>query len=281
MRLAVSKGLGKICMVVIMCLIFVLPAVSCRQNEADDPMIDSSDGISLPTVAKRYSKLQNPLSRTAFLKLEIEKIYEDVFFEEYVNGRSYIMLECRVMADFYESGINANEKIILPIMLNARLEENDVSYSGVIDINKLKLWLNTFDYIYVYTMISIDSFSVYVASSNNDIKLESDLQFCNLTLYSVLPSADDKVRIELLDDFFAENHVRILHRSEIKGMDNFCYDGISCEDFESNVTELSNYIDNEQAKEKETQYEKKWNEISGWFAKLYDAFIAIFTNNIC
>ena len=49
--------------------------------------------------------------------------------------------------------------------------------------------------------------------------------------------------VEEVDDFLDERNVIYMPQDNIVYMDSFCYEGISCEEFENNVRELSAYFD--------------------------------------
>ncbi len=253
MKLAVSKGLFKMCMILLLCLSMVLSAVGCIQDNTNDgtankaesfneisleffASLDEGDGEKFVTVLDCYAISRDDV----FLKLEITQIYDDVFIEQYSGGREFIMLECNVICDMYESDLIYTPKVIIPIMIDITVEEDDTRVRSKLDVNEFKLWLLDFDYIYVR---SHTYNQVFVAKGKSNVSVDVKINWCNISSYHLLPSADGKVCIEELDEFLDKNRVGRLSSNEIRGMELFCYSGISCENFEKNVKILSAYHD--------------------------------------
>ena len=264
MRLAVSKGLGKICMVVIICLIFVLPAVSCRQNSITNSVTVETD--KAPSVKDYFAKTEIMV----FLKLEVSKIYDQVFVSKSDIGNRYgvdrIILECKVLTDLYESEIEIGEKVIIPL------------YMGGSNINDYKNWFNSLDFIYVRTHPY--SVNEYVSKNDFETSIQTDMNRCDMLSYDVLPVIDGAVYINMVDEFHKEQGIEYMPYSEISGIEDFCYEGISCEEFETNVMELSKEYDAKE-QEKESFYEKEKCKIYSWFIEFCNAFSRVFHYIFC
>lgn len=269
MKLAVSKALRKIGVVVLLCLMIVLSATACGQNNpagndatnkdtgtegdttnngnvstnvSDDFFASMEDMEQISTILNYYDKTEN----TVFLKLKITKIHDEVYIDKKdlaTQGASgIVMLECIVVKDLYDSGFDLNQKIVLPVFLNQCFFENDSPVYKDLDIDDVKSFLSKTDHIYVTTRLNTNE--SFIVKNDSTIEVYTNLSPCNLSLYELLPIVDGKLSLNQLDTFFAEKHIENLPRSEIYGMDSFCPEGILCTTFENNVRELSEYFDN-------------------------------------
>ena len=236
MKLVVSKGLRKICSVILILLILMLSATSCNFR-----FISDIDSDPCPSILNSYSKTE----RSVFLKLEIVNIYDEVFIDQrdiafpYDSGK--ILLECKVLDDLYESGVKPNEKIIIPIFLTHTFLEGDDYVRKDLPLSDVKTLLSSFDCIYIKT--ERNSECTYVVKDSTETSVKTVFMPCDMSLYDILPSVDNKVCINLIEDFFNQKCITNLPYYEIVYMDSFCYEGISCEEFENNVRELSAYFD--------------------------------------
>lgn len=279
MKLAVSKALKRISMVVLLCLLVVLSATACGQNNpvgddatnnhngtegdttdkvngtnGDTTNDDVSTGVldnffssmedmeQVQTILDYYRKTEN----TVFLKLKITKIHDEVYVNKKdfaIQGASGIaILECSVINDLYDSGFELDQKIVLPVFLNQCFFENDSPVYKDLAIDALKSVLSNTDCIYVTTRMNTNE--SFIVKNDSTVEVNTKLSACNLSLYELLPSVNGKLSLNQLDTFFAEKHIENLPQSEIYGMDSFCPEGISCDMFESNVKKLSEYFDN-------------------------------------
>lgn len=224
MKLAVSKELCKICMVVIIWLAFVMSVTSCGHSSITNNGEGEGDKLSMgPTVSDYFGKTEGMV----FLKLEILEIYDDAFKNkiDIAFQADLIMLRCNLIADLHESGMEVNREVIVPV------------FSLDADVNDCKNWLSAFDVIYVKTPSYANN--TYITDDNTEMTLKTNMAPCDISLYDVLPVVDGYVRINLVDEFLEEQRIENLPYSRIYGMEEFCYDGISCENFEDNVRELS------------------------------------------
>ena len=223
MKLSFLNGIYRICTVVITCLLLVLSVASCEQN--DEIQIEGDSDFSSDTsssVSDCYYNGENAV----FLKLEILKIYDEDFYVESSGGRDFILMDCRVILDLYESGVNSCETILIPVRF--------ISTTSTMTTETVKSWLSDFDYIYVYSNIQHED--RYISYPYREMDLESNIAPCYISGYEILPASDGRVRIELLDAFISENR---MGSSYISDMERFCYENISCETFEDNVRKLS------------------------------------------
>lgn len=216
-------------------------------DKTDDFFASMEDVCEGPTVLEYFNKVYatSEDERSFFSKLEITKIHDGIFVERQgltlENRSEYMILECKVINALYNSE-NSNETVIIPLFLNVNFEIGEMYYRGTLNVADVKKWLLELDYIYAISFTNpADS---YVDLDSNETQIETEIQKCLLKSYDILPSKDGKVCIQMLDDFLQERNVSYLPKEDIYGMDKFCYDGISCEEFENNVKELSEYLDN-------------------------------------
>lgn len=265
MKLAVSKELCKICTVVIIWLVFVMSVTSCGHSSIINNGEGEGDKLSMgPTVSEYFGKTEG----MAFLKLEILEIYDDAFKNkiDIAFQADLIMLRCNLIADLHESGMEVNREVIVPV------------FSQDADVNDCKNWLSAFDVIYVKTPSYANN--TYITDDNTEMTLKTNMAPCDMLLYDVLPVINGAVYINMVDEFHEEQRVEYMPYSEISGIDDFCYEGISCEEFEANVRELSKEYDTKELN-KENIYEKEECKIYSWFVELHNAFLDIFNNIFC
>ena len=264
MKIGISKGLRKICMVVLLCILFGLLTSSCDQsNETigettteainssvtteETPFFESIDCVlPAPTVLQHYIKGYKAL----FLKLEIVKIFDDIFIETkhyYHRDSKYLLMECKVKADLYDSGYKIDEKIFVPICLNINVssKENPDGYASVLDLQETKEWLLSCDFIYIYSK-AYESLK-YTGEDNSELQIETEIHQISFDLYEIIPCTNGEIHLQLVDDFFQKYSMAHFPHSLIVGMDKICYDGISCEEFENNISEMSEYFDNRES----------------------------------
>ena len=254
MKITISKGLSKICIVLLLCLSLVLSTTACGQNktandktdntinnEANNKTDENLDDADSPMLTVEDLYLKNVGS--SFLKLKISNIYNEVFQEKFSKYGKYIMLECEIMEDLYDSGFENNKKIIVPVLLNQSFtqEGSIASVGGTLDLQNFKTFLLSFDYIYIYS--HSNSNVIYCLENDTSFQLESNIDKCVISSYELIPSVDGKVYIERIDAFLEENNAVFGNYHHIYGILNFCFDGISCMEFESNVRKLSKYFD--------------------------------------
>mgnify|MGYP003301100401 CR=1 FL=1 len=251
MKSSVSKLLIKISVVILLCLLLVMSVTACRQNIPNSDNIsknffETMDSMEITTILDYYSKIEN----SVFLKLEIVKIYDEVYIDKKdiaIPGASGIVLiECHVIEDLFESGFEQNAKVVVPIFLNQCFIENDSPIYKDIDITDIKTWLSVQDHIYIKTQSRTSE--TFVVKSNHTIELQTNLFPCNISLYEILPSKEEKICIDQVSNFLSEKSIDYLPCSEIYGMDTFCPNNILCTTFESNVKELSKYFDSKLTK---------------------------------
>lgn len=240
--------------VLLILLIVSLFATGCGQNNPNSDgtndnsknFYESMDNMEITTVLDYYSKTES----SVFLKLEILKIHDEVYIDKkdiaIPRASGIIAVECNVIEDLFESGFERNSKVVVPIFLNQCFIENDSPIYKDIDITDVKTWLSVQDHIYVKTQSYTSE--TLVLKSNHTIELQTNLLPCNISLYEILPSKDEKICIDQVSNFLSERHVEYLPCSEIYGMDSFCPNNISCTTFESNVKELSKYFDSKLTK---------------------------------
>ena len=278
MKLAVSKALRRISMVVLLCLLVVLSVTACGQNTPTDGATNNDTGTDgatnngtdtdgdttnndeistsvpdnffasmedteqIPTILDYYRKTE----KTVFLKLKITQIHDEVYINKNdlaTQGASgIVILECSVEKDLYDSGFELNQKIVLPVFLNQCFFENDSPVYKDLDIDDVKSFLSNTDHIYVTTRLNTNE--SFIVKNDSTAEVYTNILPCNLSLYELLPSVNGKLALNQLDTFFAEEHIENLPHSEIYGMDSFCPEGITCDMFESNVKKLSEYFDN-------------------------------------
>ena len=270
-KLTVSKIWRRVSAVVLLCLLLVLFVTACRQNTpnenkangsanatsgidvntSNDTMIStdvpndlfaSMENIDhMPTVLEYYNKNEY----TVFLKLKITKIYDEVYIDKkdsaLLEAARLAMFECSVVKDLYNSGFDLDQKIILPVLLNQCFFENDSPVYKNLDINDVKSFFSEVDCIYAITHSYINE--TFIVENNSNMKIYTNLTPCDLSLYEVLPSTDEKLSINQLDNFFRKTHIEYLPHTDISGMYWFCPDGITCTAFENNVNKLSKYFD--------------------------------------
>lgn len=275
MKLAVSKALGRICVVVLLCLVVALSATACKQNspddsktndslnsetgnssitsndqenttEATDSFFESMENMKLPTILSCYAKTEFAV----FLKLEISKIYDEMYIYKsnipMQDPAGYMMVECTIAEDLYERGFERGQKIVVPVLLKEVPQENNPRVLRNLDVSEVKEWLSGMDYIYVKTNSYYEKTQSYkkeafVVENNHATELQTAQMPCVMSFYELLPSVDGKVSPKQLDDFLYKRNIT---KIEIYGMNEFCYDGIPCAEFEDNVRELSKYFDN-------------------------------------
>lgn len=254
MKRSVSKLLRKISVVILLCLLLVLSVTACRQNTPNNDgkndnlktIFEKMDSMETTTVLDYYPKIES----SAFLKLEILKIYDEVYIDKkdiaVPRASGIVLIECNVIKDLYENGFEQNSKVVVPIFLNQCFIENDSPIYKDVDIADIKTWLSVQDHIYVKTQLRTNE--TFVVKSNPAIELQTNLLPCNISLYEILPSKEEKIYIDQVNNFLSEKNIEYLPYSEIYGMDTFCPNNILCTTFESNVKELSKYFDSKLTK---------------------------------
>ena len=254
MKRSVPKLLRRISVLILSCLLLALSVTACRQNipnsgntnDISKNFFKTMDSMETTTVLDYYPKIDS----SAFLKLEILKIYDEVYIDKKdiaIPGASgIILIECNVVEDLFESGFEQNSKVVVPIFLNQCFVEHGSPIYKDVDITDIKKWLSVQDYIYVKTQLRTSE--TFVVKSNHTIELRTNLVPCNISLYEILPSKEEKICIDQVSNFLSEKNIQYLPCSEIYGMDTFCPNNILCTTFESNVKELSKYFDSKLTK---------------------------------
>ena len=198
---------------------------------------DGCDGESPRiTILDRYHKTEY----SVLLKIEITDVYDGVYLKENtLTSNHFILLEGVVIDDLYGKTTEFGETVILPIPINAGFfDENKQWVQNYYDENNLKEWFESLSGVYVQTNYEPHT---YTKIDDDSIQVQANLYRCPLDSYDILPYVDDSVRISLLSEFLEENEPYYLTLEEIRGMDWLCPDGISCEEFESNIETLLAY----------------------------------------
>lgn len=256
MKIGISKGLRKICIVVLLCILFGMLTTSCKQSGETNnsalshPTVDfiaSMDNCELPNVLDYFNKH----IYSSFFKFKITKIYDEIFVQQPSSPHSIILLEGKVTEILYDTtneiSVNKTEiiPVILPLVYSASNLPNEnstnTSEPAFLDKEKVVNWLLSLEYMYI-SLISRPR-EIYYAKNDTSVQIESNHNFVSLTLYNLIPATTEQVCVKSLDDFLQNNNVSYLHRDDIYGMNKICYDGIPCENFENYIMTISAYYD--------------------------------------
>ncbi len=215
-----------------------------NNNDQNDQIEEEEDGggdgesPSL-TISDYYSLMAG----SAFLKVEITNVYDGVFWDNSsVPTTQYILVEGMIKDDLYNGGLRIGETVIIPIGINVSVKENGEVSRKKLDAEAVKNWLSSVDGLYVNTSFCL---ATYVNIDDDSSRIQMKYRHCALTPDKIIPYVDDTVRIALLCDFLEENYIIYSSPEEIQGMDSFCYDGISCENFENNIGTLFDHGEDE------------------------------------
>ncbi len=216
-------------------------------NSSTTSANENIDGNRLPPLEIVYPLREN----SSFVLVELQSIGETLSFEPSDNNYNCIMVECKVVEDFYKNlskDMIINVPIRLPLLdvnyetkKQNRMQEDSTTQNlneiKQISEDKVKQFLIGYKYAIIFIHNLQESNSFY-NSKGERVKIEMVSNIVTMDNYFI-PLENNIVSVGKVENFYLENNCVYSFPSKyIYGYTSFVYDGMPQETFEENIRTL-------------------------------------------
>ena len=193
-----------------------------------------------PSIFTYYKKT----SDTSFAHLEVIELHEEIFYTSDRDPIPLFIATCRVIEDFYDY-LTPDTVILLPIRIDRHIGAEDYLTEEYFDL------LSSTDTFYACFHKTWQRI-IYQSGGSS---LETEIWPVALWQYELLPVTEGRVYPSNIDPLIDPERGEP-YRDRLLGMNEFCYDGIPCEEFEENIRNLSDELDEQAAKAEQARNER-------------------------